>query len=340
MRVSVMSDLHLEFHDIELPGGDILCLAGDCFVAAHLCGWQTDAVSCALRKRFTRFVKKELSKYKHVFYVPGNHDFYRGLFEDSAGLLAKFLSEHAPHAKVLDNETVAAGGVAFIGSTLWATYGHGAYAAFEIGRNMNDFVLIRTKNGMGNEKFPAVQPDGRRIAVPDIYGRHKECMAYLRKALKWSRSTEIPAIVITHHAPSYMCKSKTFKHSDNGMEDAYYSNQHKLIEENPQIMVWMHGHTHDDCNLQIGDTRIISNQRGYFPSEGRSRYFEPAAADFDLEEAKAGARIFQERAKLTARFRGRPEPIDYSEAGVPHLLECDNDEAKKPGDAPGAKEAN
>ena len=34
--VSVMSDLHLEFADIELPGGDILLLPGDIFLAASL----------------------------------------------------------------------------------------------------------------------------------------------------------------------------------------------------------------------------------------------------------------------------------------------------------------
>ena len=29
MRVNVMSDLHLEFADLELPGGDVLILSGD-----------------------------------------------------------------------------------------------------------------------------------------------------------------------------------------------------------------------------------------------------------------------------------------------------------------------
>ena len=34
--VSVMSDLHLEFADIELPGGDILLLPGDIQMARRV----------------------------------------------------------------------------------------------------------------------------------------------------------------------------------------------------------------------------------------------------------------------------------------------------------------
>ena len=36
MKVNVISDLHLEFDDLELPGGDVLILSGDVCEAKNL----------------------------------------------------------------------------------------------------------------------------------------------------------------------------------------------------------------------------------------------------------------------------------------------------------------
>lgn len=36
MRVNLVSDLHLNFADLVLPGGDVLVMAGDIMEAGHL----------------------------------------------------------------------------------------------------------------------------------------------------------------------------------------------------------------------------------------------------------------------------------------------------------------
>lgn len=294
IQCSVMSDLHLEFLDIELPGGHILLLAGDTLLAGPLREHRNDATNRALRKRFTRFAKEELSKYDKVFVVLGNHEHYREIIEDVPVLLREFLAEDAPNATLLDDSAEIYEGVQFVGSTLWATYGFGTYAGWEIGRNMNDCKLIQTKapllepgaeKGVRNAFYPH-GPNWRALTVNDINERHTEAQRFLKKALRSSREQQMPAIVITHHAPSYLSKTEQFKHLDNGMDEAYYSNQHALIEENPHIMAWIHGHTHDGSHYRIGETLVVSNQRGYFPSERRSRYFDPNAEDFDLDEVK------------------------------------------------------
>jgi Calcineurin-like phosphoesterase len=289
---SVMSDLHLEFHDIVLPGGGILLLAGDIFLACALRKERTDSSSAALRKRFTRFAREELSKYKKVFVVLGNHEHYRDVIEEVPGLVRGFLAENAPNATLLDDAAEIYEGVQFVGSTLWATYGAGTPSGPEIGRGMNDCQLIRTKaplvppeslNYTRNIVYPH-GPDWRPITVDDIATRHREALSFLRKSLEFSRENGIPAIVMTHHAPSYLSKTQRFKYLDNGMDEAYYSNQHKLIEDNPHIKVFIHGHTHDSCRFMIGSCIVMSNQRGYFPSESRSRDFDPKEQDFDLLE--------------------------------------------------------
>ena len=291
---SAMSDLHLESHDIELPGGHILLLAGDTLLAAPLGGHRNDATSPALRKRFTRFAKEELSKYDKVFTILGNHENYKEVIEDVPELLREFLAENAPHATLLDDSAEVYEGVLFVGSTLWATYGQGTHAGWKIGRGMNDCKLIRTKApllepssrpGIQNAFYPR-GPNWRVLTVNDIELRHQESLKFLKKSLKFSRDQRLPVVAITHHAPSYLSKSERFKHFDNGMDEAYYSNQHALIEENPQIMAWVHGHSHDSCHYRIGQTLVVSNQRGYFPSEQRSRHFDPNAEDFDLDEIK------------------------------------------------------
>ena len=120
----------------------------------------------------------------------------------------------------------------------------------------------------------------------DAYSEHGKAKKHLQKALGFTKEQFLPTIVITHHAPSYLSKTMRFKYYDESVDEAYYSNQHKLIEDNPQIYMWVHGHSHDSCHYQIGNTKIISNQRGYFPDERCSRGFGPEAEDFDLEEAK------------------------------------------------------
>jgi hypothetical protein len=52
------------------------------------------------------------------------------------------------------------------------------------------------------------------------------------------------------------------------MNGGYASSLDEFILDNPNIKVWVHGHMHDPNNYVIGDTRVLSNPRGYLPWEG------------------------------------------------------------------------
>jgi len=281
-RVSVVSDLHLEFADCALPGGEILILAGDIWLIRDM---TTDgSARPEPRKRFVRFCTEELSKYDRVLVVTGNHESYGANIDHMNDLIRAFLAAHAPRAQLLANEVEMIDGVAFLGTPLWSTCGVGdRRAEGEIAGGMNDFRLIRTSLPRRDDELPfageRVAGNERRFTPRDANAMHEEAIAWLRDELpKHDR-----VVVIGHHAPSFMSANGA-RYGTSRLDPGYCSNQHELIEAHPQIKVWLHGHTHRAERYQVGSTKVIANPRGYYPDEWSAQTFDPTAADFDLGE--------------------------------------------------------
>jgi len=95
MKIQLVSDLHLEFSDINIQncGADVLILSGDIMVAqdlhdhpepANTSDQRVIANSTGLSKRqqtaqrFRDFLKRCSFQFPHVVYVAGNHEFYNG----------------------------------------------------------------------------------------------------------------------------------------------------------------------------------------------------------------------------------------------------------------------
>jgi Icc-related predicted phosphoesterase len=71
------------------------------------------------------------------------------------------------------------------------------------------------------------------------------------------------SVVVTHSVPSIQSIPERFQ--DHPLVPAFASNMENLIQEfSPRL--WIHGHTHDSFDYQIGKTRIICNPRGYVPN--------------------------------------------------------------------------
>ncbi len=274
--VSIMSDLHLEFADCELPGGDILILAGDIWTVRDM---EPGHGSVDKRLRYVRFCQEELSKYARALFIGGNHESYGYTIDRQDTTLASFLAAHAPNARLLSNAFEQIGGVTFLGTPLWATCGVGnPVEEMAIGGGLNDFHLIRTTADLPGGAALKKVGNERRFTPRDANRLHQHAVAWLRDELP--RHDNV--VVIGHHAPSFL--SAGGEHHDRRLDSAYCSNLHGLIEEHPQIKVWIHGHSHREERYRIGETAIVANPRGYFPQEPVSRTFDPRAADFDLEE--------------------------------------------------------
>jgi Icc-related predicted phosphoesterase len=94
-------------------------------------------------------------------------------------------------------------------------------------------------------------------------GDHIEAKESLETFLKENSDKKV--IIMTHMAPS--SKSSHPKYGiNNPLNFHYYSSLEDIVLDNPQIKVWVHGHTHDSHDYIIGDTRVICNPRGYSQS--------------------------------------------------------------------------
>ena len=67
-------------------------------------------------------------------------------------------------------------------------------------------------------------------------------------------------VVISHHAPAV---NPNTKYGNSELMPAFNSLDMLLIIEKYQPNIWVYGHTHECDDQTIGNTRIISNQRGY-----------------------------------------------------------------------------
>jgi Icc-related predicted phosphoesterase len=265
MIVHLVSDLHLDVSGhLELPGGDVLILAGDICEAKEL---SKEFHSTKLMDRKPGafpchdFFEFEVPKYKKVFYVLGNHEHYRGRLDKTQSLLESMMP---PNVTILEDQVVEYEGVMFMGATLWTDMNKGdPITVHSIKSFMNDYKVI--------QNFYPAKSLYHKLTPEHTVAIHRKTKQYFKAVLEMNRDK--PFVVITHMAPSYMSINEKFKH-DHTMNGGYASDMSEFILDNENIKVWVHGHMHDPVDYMIGETRVISNPRGYLPWE-EGNGFEP-----------------------------------------------------------------
>jgi hypothetical protein len=271
MYINLMSDLHLEFADLELPGGDVLILSGDLCEAKNIKKDHYDPEMVLFeheRKdrrpdRWYRFLEEECSKkYDHTIYVMGNHEHYGFQFHKTYNYIQSQLPDNV---FLLENETHIVEDVTFVGATLWTDMNKGdALTKFHVSQAMNDYREVTMFNESKN-LYHRLTPDRTEQ-------EHHNSRQYIQHVVSKNPSGKF--VVVTHHAPSKMSIKPRYA-GDHLMNGAYSSELGDFILDHPQIKVWTHGHTHDTFDYMIGSTRILCNPRGYAGYEMRSQEFDP-----------------------------------------------------------------
>lgn len=277
MRIQVVSDLHLEFGDIEIPNteaADVLILSGDIMVAQDLHDHpeadttpMTEQLYKNMGRRqanaydFRNFLKRCSLQFPHVVYVAGNHEYYHGKFPDCIDYMkeecAKFDNVH-----FLEMDTVTINDVTFIGGTLWTDMNKAdPLTMHSINDMMNDFRII--KNSTRNYA---------RFSPQDAVTRHRKTVDYIRTVIEGKFDQKF--VVVGHHGPSPQSIHAMYKDS-HIMNGGYSSDLSEFILDHPQIKLWTHGHTHFPFDYSIGSTRVVCNPRGYINYEDCADRFDP-----------------------------------------------------------------
>ena len=265
MKIKLVSDLHLEFSDINIKndeGCDVLILSGDIMVAQDLhdhpemdYGMYSNVNLADLGRRqqtalrFRDFLKRVSFQFPHVIYVAGNHEFYHGKWFQTLETLGNECAKF-PNIYFLEKGFKKIDDVKFVGGTLWTDMNKGDPLTLHAARDMlNDFRLIRKEF----EGYTTVKPY-------DTVIRHKDTVKYIATVMEGKFDEKF--VVVGHHTPSFQSCHEQYK-DDFIMNGCYHSSLEEFILDHPQIKLWTHGHTHHAFDYMIGDTRVVCNPRGY-----------------------------------------------------------------------------
>jgi Icc-related predicted phosphoesterase len=230
MRIAIYSDIHTEAHFDSDGARD----SGEAFIAA-LDPTDVDVVVLAgdigtldgLRRTIELFA----AKYRHVVFVPGNHEHWHCTRSD---IRAAELSLEGwfPNFHWLNREVVTIEGQRFIGATLW----------------FRDHPMNEVYSGRLADFFNI--PGFRTW----IYEENAKAIAFLEREARGGD------VVITHHAPSAASREERYAGSETNR--FYICDMVPLILER-QPRLWIHGHMHASKDYQIEETRVVCNPYGY-----------------------------------------------------------------------------
>ena len=238
MRLRVLSDLHLEFFDDPADAGirddvdcDVVVLAGDIANGMDGLEWAVDTFSS-----------------RQIIYVMGNHEYYG---HDLNYLLAR-AREDAPRLGIhlLENDEVRLWGVRFLGCTLWSGFDSPRHSWREV-TDLAHRVLA---------DFSAIENGDKAFTPLAMTMEHDASRAWLETML----DPALPSVVITHFAPARVGLNPRF---DGGDLLTPYSHNDLSDLLGDAAPLWIHGHHHHSFDEAVaghnGQTRIVSNQRGY-----------------------------------------------------------------------------
>ena len=183
-----------------------------------------------------------------VVYVPGNHEYYGFDWDEASRKEYRDAVESTKNGIFLDRDVKQISDVCFIGATLWTNFKNGDPSVMnEVEAGINDFWRIEG------------------CTPTKMLERFRGDSDFLRHGIIEGRANGLKTIAVTHFGPTLSSRHSRFPLDDFG----YYfvSDLSPMIIETAPTL-WVHGHTHDSCDYEVGTTRVVSRQLGY-PGENR-----------------------------------------------------------------------
>jgi len=250
MKIHLLSDLHLEFAPFEIVNkndADILVLSGDILVAQYFQRGENSPFFFTAQS-WLDCLKRAASQYREVFYVLGNHEHYKGKFQNTLGTIrANIAAAGINNITVLDNESVKLDNYLIVGTTLWTDFDNSEANAALVQAGLNDYHLIQSI-------------DYRKLRTWETKRYFEQAIQAIQRASVISNNV----LVFSHHAPSYRSVTPEYQKGQYAyLNSGYCSHLDEFIREHPEIKAWTHGHVHSSHDYDIGTTRIVANPRGY-----------------------------------------------------------------------------
>lgn len=251
MKIAYISDVHLESFRYDMPDlvkvdADVLVLAGD-------------IINGYAPESFIAFFVDACHKYKKVFYVLGNHEHYGSDINKTKNKLqALFDAHYLVNISILEKQSEIFEDVIFYGATFWSNPKY----PFMVERALNDYELIN---------------DGdRHLRIARTISEYDKASQALMN-LTINMNYEQSLVVISHNAPTSLSIPDRYK--GYSLNEAFANNQGDMIADTPEIVLWIHGHTHNPSNYMVGDTRVVANPIGYFGQEHFLTVFKPEVVE-------------------------------------------------------------
>ena len=291
IRIQIASDIHLEhdnwhrkseppFERIITPHCPVLILAGD-----------IGNPGTVVYRKFLRWCA---SKFTYVFLTPGNHEYFGKTIEEADSLLEEIC--HDAGVVLLNNRSFSIPGLnlTFIGATLWSHIPQ--EAAFESLMYVSDFTKIKD---MSMEAYNLLHANSRE---------------WLTKTLSKVDSSH-RKIVVSHHAPLLEVTSHpVFRGKKTNF--AFQSDCTEMMQHF-DIDVWFFGHTHysvdltwtgnqvntsnPEVGLTEGETRVVSNQRGYNDEAYSTHYAMDKFVELKVQNKTTGFITFESQSDSNNR---------------------------------------
>jgi len=240
-KIHLLSDLHLEHKEFTFPevGADYLCIAGDLGGGKYL-----------------NKVKDIAHRYKKVFLVMGNHDYYstqynmREVENDWRELL-----EHTNIELLNSDGKIVEDDFVIIGTTLWTDFHGGCPVAMGQAK-----IFMPDYRGYVKDTFLGEEiPFSPELSI----AKHKVERKYILNAIKHSKQyyPDKKIIIMTHHMPSDKLTSSEYK--NNKLNGAFSSKD--MDEAIAQVDYWFYGHTHTPFigKMSSESCKFYCNPRGY-----------------------------------------------------------------------------
>ena len=266
-RIALYDDVHAEFErtadgarrpDAWLPPPmldvDAILFAGD--IESNAQRFRT----------FIGHVRVTQRPETEIVVIPGNHEGYGNNLVTQADEFRAAIAD-IPDTHYLERSSVTlASGLRVVGATLWTDLSSPEH---ELNAwRMNDYHKISY--------------DDRRLLPEDTTKIHRDTLAWLTRELQTGDRAR--TIVMTHHAPSTLSnwtavgEQNPLPYRSPEIEPMYCNNlDDMLIEKGPAL--WVHGHLHRSVDYQVGDTRVMSNPRGYWDRDPREDEQSPGFCD-------------------------------------------------------------